>query len=201
MFEELTDFVSGSPWTYGALFLVAALDVLVPLVPSEASVITAGVLAGRGDLIIPLVIAAAALGAVVGDNASYGIGRFAGRWVTRRFFDGARRKRLEWAQRNLDERGGYLIVIGRFIPGGQTAITLDAGLLEMPWRRFIAFDVAAGLVWAGYAALLGYFGGKTFEEEPWKGLIVAFAVAFGVVAVIETVRWLRRRRTVSSAEV
>ena len=58
--------------------------------------------------------------------------------------------------------------------------------------------MAAGIVWASYAGLLGYFGGKTFEEEPWKGLILAFAIAFGVVATIETVRWLKRRRVTSA---
>jgi membrane-associated protein len=193
--EEFTDWVSGSPWTYGALFLLAALDVLIPLVPSEASVITAGVLASSGDLILPLVILVAASGAVVGDNASYWIGRLAGPWVARRLFSGERSKeRLDWAKQNLEERGGYLIVVGRFIPGGRTAVTFASGLLGMRWRRFIAFDVTAGLVWASYAALLGYFGGKTFERDPWKGLVLAFVLAFGVVVIVETVRWLRRRR-------
>jgi membrane-associated protein len=199
VFEEVTDRISGSPFTYAILFAAAALDVVFPVIPSEASVITAGVLAGRGDLILPVVIVAGALGAILGDNISYGIGRFAGGWVTRTFFSGERKKRLDWAQRSLDERGGYLIVIGRFIPGGRTAITLGAGLLGMPWRRFIAFDVVAGFVWASYAALLGYFGGRTFQEEPWKGLILAFAVAFGVVVAVEMTRWLRKRRAPRSA--
>ncbi|MBD0317394.1 MAG: DedA family protein [Thermoleophilia bacterium] len=197
MFEELTEYVSGSPWTYVFLFAVSALDVLVPLVPSETSVITAGVLAGSGDLVLPLVIVFAAGGAILGDNTAYAIGRLAGGWVRRRFFGGDRRERLEWAEKNLRERGGYLIVVGRFIPGGRSAVTLTAGLLAMPWRRFIAFDVAAGTVWASYAGLLGYFGGKTFEEEPWKGLILAFAIAFGVVAAVEMVRWLKRRGVTS----
>ncbi len=194
MFEELTDWVSGSPWTYGALFLLAALDVLIPVLPSEASVITAGVLAAGGDLILPLVIVVSALGAITGDNASYWIGRTAGHRLIQRFFRGEGHKRLAWAERTLRERGGYLIVIGRFIPGGRTAVTLAAGTLEMPWRRFLAFDVAAGIVWASYAALLGYFGGRTFKEEPWKGLLLAFAIAFGVAAAVETVRWARKRR-------
>ena len=194
MFESLTEYVSGSPWTYAFLFAVAALDVIIPLVPSEASVITAGVLASSGDLVLVLVIALAAVGAILGDNVSFFIGRFAGHRVARRFFTGERAHRLDWARRGLEERGGYLIVIGRFIPGGRTAITFGAGMFDMPWRRFIVFDAAAGLVWAGYAALLGYFGGKTFADEPWKGLILAFAIAFGVAALVELVRWLRRRR-------
>jgi membrane-associated protein len=198
VFDSLTDYVSGSPWTYVYLFVVAALDVVFPLVPSEASVITAGVLAASGDLILVLVIVLAAGGAIVGDNISFFIGRYAGPWVQRRFFAGERAHRLAWARRSLETRGGYLIVIGRFIPGGRTAITLAAGMFDMPWRRFIAFDIAAGVVWASYAALLGYFGGKTFEEEPWKGLILAFVIAFGVAGLVEAVRWLRGRRVASA---
>ncbi len=80
----------------------------------------------------------------------------------------------------MQERGGYLIVVARFIPGGRTAVTLAAGILEMPWRKFIPFDLAAGFIWGSYAALVGYFGGKAFEEEPWKGLVLALAIAFGI---------------------
>jgi membrane-associated protein len=42
--------------------------------------------------------------------------------------------------------------------------------------------------------LLGYFGGRTFEEEPWKGLLLAFAIALAVTAAVEAGRFLRRRR-------
>jgi membrane-associated protein len=193
MFESLTEQVSGSPWTYAFLFAIAALDVIVPIVPSETSVILAGVLASTGDLILVLVIAVAATGAILGDNTSYWIGRMLGDRIVERFFKGERRKRVDWAEKQVNERGGYLIVVGRFIPGGRTVITLACGLLEMRWRRFIAFDVAAGIVWASYAALLGYFGGRTFEESPLKGFLVAFAIALAVTGAIELYRFLRKR--------
>jgi membrane protein DedA with SNARE-associated domain len=64
----------------------------------------------------------------------------------------------------------------------------------MPWRRFIVYDVIAGVIWGSYTALLGYFGGKQFEEQPWKGLLLAFGVAIGVAVLIEVVRHLRQRR-------
>jgi membrane-associated protein len=199
MFESLTEHVSGSPWTYAFLFLISALDVIIPLVPSETSVILAGVLASSGDLNLVLVILSAAGGAVTGDNISYWIGRKVGHRIVDRFFKGERRKQVDWAHRQVEQRGGYLIVIGRFIPGGRTAVTLSCGMLEMPWRRFIAFDVAAGLVWGTYAALLGYLGGTTFEEDPLKGFLLAFAVALLVAGVIEAVRWYRRRRVVADS--
>lgn len=197
MFESLTEYVSGSPWTYAFLFGIAALDVVFPVVPSETAVILAGVIAGTGDLILPLVILFAAGGAILGDNVSYWIGRKAGHRLVGRFFKGERRKRIDWAEQQIDARGGYLIVVGRFIPGGRTAITLTAGLLEMRWRRFIAFDVAAGLAWATYASLLGYIGGRTFEENPFAGFLVAFAVALAITGAVEVYRWLRKRRVLA----
>jgi membrane-associated protein len=193
VFQSLTDYVSGSLWTYPFLFGIAALDVIFPLVPSETSVILAGVLAGTGDLVLVAVIGFAAAGAIVGDNISYLIGRTFGERVVERFFKGDRRKRIDWAEKQIQERGSYLIVVGRFIPGGRTAITLAAGLLEMPWRRFIVFDVAAGIVWACYGALLGYVGGRTFEENPFKAFLVAFVVALAVTGGVEAFRWLRKR--------
>jgi membrane-associated protein len=199
MFESLTEYVSGSPWTYVFLFVIAALDVIIPLVPSETSVILAGVLASTGDLHLVLVILFAAAGAIVGDNTAYWIGRKVGHRIVDRWFKGERRKQVDWAHKQVEERGGYLILIGRFIPGGRTAVTLSCGMLEMPWRRFIAWDVAAGLVWATYAALLGYVGGRTFEENPLKGFILAFLVALGIAGLIEAYRWFKRRRVVADS--
>ena len=72
-------------------------------------------------------------------------------------------------------------------------MTLSAGALGYPWRRFIVFDVIAGCTWAVYATFLGYFGGKAFEEQPWKGLVVALVVAFAVAGSIELIRHLRKR--------
>jgi membrane-associated protein len=198
LFQSLTDYVSGSPWTYAFLFGVAALDVVFPLVPSETSVILAGVIASTGDLVLFAVILVAAGGAILGDNTAYVIGRTVGHRLVNRFFSGERRKRIDWAEQQIEERGGYLILVGRFIPGGRTAVTLACGLLEMRWRRFIAFDVAAGFLWASYAALLGYFGGKAFEEQPWKGFVVAFVIALGITGAIELYRWLRKRGVFAS---
>lgn len=195
MFESIVDAVSGSNWSYVIVFAVAAIDAFFPAVPSEATAIAAGVVAGAGGLNVELTILAAATGAFVGDNISFGLGHFLGARVERRFFSSEKaQKRLQWAQRTLDERGPYLIVVARFIPGGRTVTTFTAGFVEtFAWRRFLVFDAIACTIWGTYTVLLGYFGGRTFEEEPWKGLLLAFAIALVVTAVIEVVRHLRRR--------
>ncbi|MBM3676835.1 MAG: DedA family protein [Actinobacteria bacterium] len=202
MFHQFIEWVSGAWWTYPLIFAIAMLDAFFPIVPSESVVITAGVVAATGDLNLAAVIALAAAGAIVGDNVSYGIGTWLGEHTVKKIFRGEKsRKGFEWAERQLAERGMYLIVIARFIPGGRTAVTFSAGYIHtFPWRRFIVADVVAGVVWAHYAALLGYFGGKQFKEEPWKGLLLAFVLAVGVAVAIEVGRhYLRKRRAAADA--
>ena len=197
VFGQFTQLVSeASGWAYGIVFLLALLDVLIPVVPSEASVITAGVVASAGGLYLPLIILAAACGAFLGDNIAYLIGRRWGTRATKRFLRGGKgEKTLDWAERQLTRRGGELIVVSRFIPAGRTAVTLAAGTLAFPWRRFVVFDVVAALIWAFYASLLGYFGGRAFENEAWKGLLLAFGLAFAVAGGVEVVRWFLKRRS------
>jgi membrane-associated protein len=198
VFHSIVDAVSGSAWSYGIVFGVSALDAFFPLVPSETTVIAAGVIAANGGLRIELIIPAAAVGAICGDNVSFWIGRTLGERIAGKLFAGDRRRHLDRAHRMLEERGGYLIVIARFIPGGRTAATFAAGSLDWAWFRFIRFDVAAGAVWGSYAGLLGYFGGKTFENSPFKGFLVAFGIALAVTFGVEVVRWFRKRATAQS---
>ena len=196
MLESIVDAVSGSNWSYLIVFAIAAIDAFFPVVPSEATAIAAGVVAGTGGLHVELVILAAAGGALLGDNLTFFGGHFLGERLDRRFFQGEKaKKRVAWARRTLDERGPYLIVVARFIPGGRTVTMFTAGFVEtFPWRRFVVFDLIACAIWGSYAVLLGYFGGRTFEEEPWKGLLLAFAIALVVTAVVEAYRHLRRRQ-------
>jgi membrane-associated protein len=197
VFHSIVDAVSGSSWTYVVVFAIAALDAFFPLVPSETVAITAGVVASKGELSVELVVLCAAFGAFLGDNISFAIGHFFGKRTVDRFFKGEKaQKRLQWAERQLEERGKYIIVVARFIPGGRTATTFTAGYVQdFPWPRFALYDAFACGIWGSYTVLLGYFGGKTFEEQPWKGLLLAFAIALTVTLAVEGVRHLRNRRT------
>jgi membrane protein DedA with SNARE-associated domain len=199
VFNSIVDAISGSSWSYALVFAVAALDAFFPLVPSETTVIAAGVVAADGGLELPLILIAAAAGAVAGDNVSFWIGKTLGERVANRYFTGKRKKHLDRAHRLLEERGGYLIIVARFIPGGRTAATFAAGSLDWPWRRFIVYDVIAGVIWATYATLLGYFGGKAFEGDPLKGFLIAAGLGVTVTVVVELVRWLRKRTSPEAA--
>ena len=194
MFESLSDF-SSSPWFYLVIFVIAILDSVVPIVPSETMVIVGGVSAGLGDLKIPIVILAAASGAFIGDHMSYYIGRRASAFIDaryRRTEKGA--KRLDWAHAQIEERGGPLLVTARFIPGGRTVLTLTCGITHQHQPWFTKWISAAALIWALYAGLLGFIGGKTFEDNHLLAFLVAFVAALGVTGLIELVRHLRNRQ-------
>ncbi|WP_326820634.1 DedA family protein [Streptosporangium sp. NBC_01756] len=185
--------VMTSPWIYPALFALAMLDGFFPVVPAETSVITAGVFAastGAPDL--GLVIVVAALGAFAGDHVSYAIGRTTGS----RLRAGRRSGRaFAWAERTLAERGGLVLVVARYIPGGRTACTLTMGAVAYPRRPFALFDAVAAVSWAAYSGLIGYVGGAAFENDPVKGLLLGLGIALSITAVVEVVRHVRRRRT------
>jgi membrane-associated protein len=203
-FEALLELVSASPWTYAVILGIAALDAVFPLVPSETTVISAGVLAGAGDLHLGFVIVAGAAGAYGGDSSAYWLGRKADDRLNRRLFRGAKGiRRRAWAERTLERHGGPVIFGARFVPGGRTATTVTAGLLRMRWARFAAFAGAAGIAWASYAALLGYAGGRAFESNPLWGLLLGFGVAAGTFLAVEVARrvraWRRRADVVAVA--
>ena len=108
VFNEFLRLVSdASGWAYAIVLALALLDAVLPIVPSEASVITAGVVAASGGMNLELVILAAAVGAFLGDNLGYLIGYRFGPAARKRFFHGKKsQKSLEWADRQLDKRGG-----------------------------------------------------------------------------------------------
>jgi membrane protein DedA with SNARE-associated domain len=196
MSDAITNLVEGavgSPWLYVALFAFAMIDGFFPAVPSESLVVSAGVFAAAGgEPWLPGVIVAAALGAFAGDHISYGIGATAGRRVLSGGDKRSRRARaLERGGRLLDERGGVILLICRYIPGARTAITLTSGAVAYPLRRFSAFDGAAALSWGAYSALIGYAGGAAFEDDPLKGLGLGLGLALAITLLIELVRHLR----------
>jgi membrane-associated protein len=193
--NSLIDLLTGSLWTYPLLFGICLGDAVLPLLPSETAMIVCGIQAARGELSLGWVIALGAAGAFAGDNTSYALGRWVGQPVVGRFFSGERaQRRLDWAKRFLKERGSYVLIVARFVPGGRTATTFTSGVVRLPWmRRFAPYILVAAVLWALYGGLLGYLGGRVFRDQPIYALLVAFGIAALVGAGAELVRWLRRK--------
>lgn len=200
--EETILELSQNPWFLALLFLIALLDSIVPIVPSEFSVIAGGVAAGAGELIdgqrilsIVLVIVLGALGAYAGDSLAYWIGQRSDKALKNLFFRGEKgEQRLFATGEQIRKRGGLLLITARFIPGGRTAMTFSCGLTGQPFLSwFTRWDLLATSLWASYAGLLGFYFSSTIEN-PSTALWLAFGFALSVTISIEVIRWLIDRR-------
>ncbi|MET0578980.1 MAG: DedA family protein [Ilumatobacteraceae bacterium] len=194
---DLTDWledVAAEPWFVFVILGIAFLDSVIPIVPSETTVILGGVAAGAGDQNLFLVILAGALGAFLGDNTAYLIGRQFSPRIERR---AARREktaaRVGWARDQIQQRGGLLLITARFIPGGRTALTITSGLTHQRWAWFAGWVAVAATIWASYAAILGYIFGNRFKDNHTLAFILAFGAALSVTIVIEAVRHVRNK--------
>ncbi|MDX6431734.1 MAG: hypothetical protein QOE54_4100 [Streptosporangiaceae bacterium] len=199
MIDAILNLLSGavtSPWVYPLLFAMAMLDGVLPVLPAESLLITAGMYAASGHPNIFLVILLGAAGAFAGDHVAYLIGRFSGGRLGRWMPPGTRRGNLlEWAGRTLAARGGLILVVARYIAGGRNAATMTMGAVGYPLRSFSFYDGIGTLSWAMASSLVGYLGGVAFEGHPIRGLLFGIGLALAVTALVEGVRHLRRLHT------
>lgn len=186
---------AASPWLYLVMFATAVIDGFFPPIPSETVLVAAAaVAASTGETNLPLLITVAAIGAMIGDNIAYAIGRSVG--TTR--FAWMRRPKVaatfERAQRTLTRGGAPLILGARYIPVGRVAVNMSAGALGYPWRRFLPLSAIAGAMWALYSAGIGLVAGRWLEDQPLLSAVfgVAFALIIGVI--IDRIAAVRRRR-------
>lgn len=190
---ETLEELSASPWFYFAIFAIALLDSVIPVVPSETTVILGGAAAGSGELSILAVVALGALGALIGDSTAYVLGRSLERPVKRLLFRGPKGAgRLANLSEQIARRGGFLLITARFIPGGRTALTVTCGVTKQPYAAwFLRWDLLAVVIWASYAGGLGYFFGQRFDHG--TAFMYAFGTALTVTVIIEIVQRLRHR--------
>jgi membrane-associated protein len=170
---------------------VVAADAVLPVFPSETALITGGILSERGDLALPVLVLAGALGALVGDTILYVAGARAAGPIERRLAGRERaRRRLDKLRDQLHRRT-WLLIVADFLPGARTVAMFAAGVTALPLPRFYAFIVPGALLWAAVYAMLGFGGGTVFRDSFWAPLIAALTVA----AVIGVLAELVDRRT------
>jgi membrane protein DedA with SNARE-associated domain len=194
VFDSQLEALGHSWWAYPLILASCTFDAILPLLPSETALLTGGILAANGSMLLGWVIVMAAVGAFVGDNLAYAIGHSADDWARRWITRGEKGKRsLDWAHRELDRHGGPLVIVARFLPGGRTATTIACGVLDFPYRQFVVFDAIGAVVWATLNTLIGYIGGNAFAHNTIAAFAVSFAAALGLAGIIELIRWIRRR--------
>jgi membrane-associated protein len=182
-------------WSYAAIFfLVFAESGLLLLLPGETVVLLAGVLASRGALSLPLLMAVASSSAMLGDATGYFLGRgparrrFAarGRFLFLNTVDAERVKDL------IGRHGGLAIVGARFVGVLRVANPFVCGLIDIPPRRFFTYNVAACALWGCSIAALGDLGGNAWERmHQWIG---RGSLMLGLVMLAGGAFWATRRR-------
>jgi membrane protein DedA with SNARE-associated domain len=179
---------------YLVVFLLVMLESIGVPVPGETALIAAALYAGSTHrLDIWWVIAAAAAGAIVGDNIGYSIGRYGGAKLLLRYGHriGMHEGRIKIGIWLFRRHGGKVVFWGRFVSILRTWAAFLAGTNRMPWPSFLAFNAAGGIVWATLYGLLYYFFGSVLSE-----LSTAINVALGAVGLIGLVFfivWTRRK--------
>jgi membrane protein DedA with SNARE-associated domain len=182
-------------WGYVVILAVAAAEsaaFLGLLVPGESVVLVAGFLAAQGAFDLDALITAVALGAILGDNIGYEIGRRLRRpWLLGR---GARfgldEKRLGKADAFFSRHGGQAVFLGRFVGFARALVPFIAGSTRMRYATFLVYNALGGVVWSAGVVLLGYFIGRAAEQWVGRASAVFGAIALVAFALVLAWRWL-----------
>jgi len=168
--------------------------VIGSIAEGETITLLGGVAAHQGLLRFPLVVAAVALGGMIGDQLLYLLGVRFGPTILRRF--SRHQKKIDRAQQ-LIQRHPYLFVIGtRFMYGFRIIGPLLIGASRLPPKIFLPLNIVGAIVWALIFTTLGYVGGEVLEPwlhaldqhlRHWTWLIVVLVLVFAV-------RWWLKRR-------
>lgn len=194
--QAINDFIlagASQPWVLLLVLACCIIDGFFPPVPSESVVVgLAAVSASAGEPHAGLLMLVAAVGAFVGDNIAYLIGRKVGtrRWHWMR---GPRMQAaFRWAGGELRKRPASLILVARFIPIGRVAVNLTAGATRYSRLRFVVLTLVSAVLWAAYSVSIGLFFGNWFKDNHLLAAVIAIicAVALGIVVdvVINKIR-------------
>lgn len=199
---ELLMEVTSPVWAYLALLGLLVLDAFIPVVPTQAVMITGGALTVYGGLSLPVTIAVGALGVFTGDLACYLLGRSTHQRRERREQQGHRRRRhvspglasraAGRVTRRFLRPGPLVILLCRFVPGGRMAACFSAGRSQYPYRLFLVYEATAALGWAAYGALVGHIGGAALTGSVWLLALVAAGAAGGFTLI----GWMMNRYAV-----
>jgi membrane-associated protein len=145
--------------------------------PGDSLLVTAGVFAGAGHMKLAELLSLVTVCAIAGDQVGYLVGRKAGENLYRRedsrFF---KKKHLERAHQFYEMYGGKTVILARFIPIIRTFCPPVAGAAKMSYRRYLAYDIAGGLLWVWGMVLVGYTLGRTVPNVDRKIHFIIAAV-------------------------
>jgi membrane protein DedA with SNARE-associated domain len=196
-----------SPLEHFGLWAIFALVLLedfgIP-VPGETVLIAGAIFAGSGQLNVVAVGLVGFVAAVIGDNIGYGIGRFGGRALVERWgkYVFITPERLDKAEDFFKRHGGKIITIARFVEGLRQANGIIAGITDMHWLRFVAFNALGAALWVGTWVSVGYFAGQHITTI--YNAITRYSLYAAIAAVVLIAAWVvyrvrKHRRTLADA--
>jgi membrane protein DedA with SNARE-associated domain len=183
--------------------LVLVEDFGVPS-PGETVLVAAAVYAGAGQLNVVAVGVIGFVAAVMGDNIGFAIGHFGGHRLAVKFgrYVFLPPERLDRAERFFTRHGGKVVTVARFIEGLRQVNGIIAGITDMPWRRFVAFNALGAALWVGWWTSIGYLAGghitTIYNSAHRYEVYLAIAVVVVILAVIA--RHLLHRRAADQHE-
>lgn len=173
-------------WTYAILFLIIFAEtglVVLPLLPGDSLLFAAGTFAALGDLnpwfLTALLIAAA----ILGDTVNYWVGKRIG---PRAFTGDVRFLKREYLDRTRGfyaRHGGKTIILARFIPIVRTFAPFVAGVGEMKYSRFLAYNVVGGVVWVTLFVWAGFLFGNIPAVKERFSLVILAIIAVSVLPI------------------
>ena len=181
--------------TYGywaVLVFVAIESTGIPF-PGETMLLIAAIYAGTTHrLSIPLVIVAAASGAILGDNIGFWIGREGGYRLLRRYGRYIRldERKLKLGQYLFRKHGGKVVFFGRFVAVLRALAAFLAGTNRMSWQRFLLFNALGGIVWASLYGMGGYLLGNNIHR--FTGPVGTITLVLAVLIILVSLVVLRR---------
>ncbi|MFH8976777.1 DedA family protein [Streptomyces sp. NPDC017890] len=192
---------------YAVVGLVIALESLGIPLPGEIILVSAALLSSQHGGIDPLVLGACAgAGAVIGDSIGYAIGRKGGRpllaWLGGKFPGHFGEGHIATAERSFHKWGMWAVFFGRFVALLRIFAGPLAGVLRMPYWKFLIANVLGGVVWAGGTTAVIYYLGVVAESWlkrfSWLGLVLA--VGIGVASMLVLKRKAKKGRPLAAAE-
>jgi membrane-associated protein len=202
--KHLRDIVAAyGGWTYGLLTLIVFCEtglVVTPFLPGDSLLFAAGAFAATGALRLELLFLVLGGAAVLGDTVNYSIGAL----LRHRLADQGRlplvkKEHLDRTHAFYEKYGAKTIIIARFVPIVRTFAPFVAGVGEMSYKRFMAYNVVGGLGWVAICLLAGYFfGNLPFVQKNFSLVTLAIIVVSLLPAVVEVLRERRAAKKRSS---
>jgi membrane-associated protein len=186
--RHLVEFVAAyGLWIYGLLFLIIFLEtgvVVTPFLPGDSLLFATGALAATGAIDVVAMLTLLTAAAIIGDNTNYFIGRSVGPRVFTEHSRWLKRQHLLRTQHFYERHGGKTVILARFVPIVRTFAPFVAGVGRMHYPRFLAFDVAGGILWVWSFGLLGFFFGNQPVVKENFGLAIVGVILISLLPVM-----------------